>query len=294
MSESVDPVNVSFRSGSGDCAATLYRAARTPHRRDGPGVVMCNGFSLTRRDGLPLFAEHFAAAGFTALTFDFRHLGDSSGEPRYLVDNRLQEADLAAAVAFARTIDGVDPDRVAAWGFSQGGGVVVEVAARCRLAAAVALFPMVDGLAFAMGGKPAVGVRLMVSALRDRLGRRSVRVPVVGPPGAVAVLNQPAARAGLDDVLASDSLWSNEVCAAPFLRAGLFRPVRVAHRVGCPLMVCLADHDTVVPRDPIVRVAARAPLGRLYRYPLDHFDAFGHRGFDRVLADQIAFLSGPE
>jgi uncharacterized protein len=85
-------------------------------------VVMANGFSLTRRDGLPLYAERFAAAGLAVLTFDFRHLGDSSGEPRQLVDYRVQRPDFAAALAFARTLEGIDPSRIAAWASRWGAG----------------------------------------------------------------------------------------------------------------------------------------------------------------------------
>jgi hypothetical protein len=47
---------------------------------------MANGFSLTRDDGLPAFAERFAGIGVTAFAFDFRYLGASNGEPRQLID----------------------------------------------------------------------------------------------------------------------------------------------------------------------------------------------------------------
>lgn len=210
-----------------------------------------------------------------------------------LLDDRRQVVDLAAAVACARAIPGIDPERVAAWGFSQGGGIVIQVAANDReLAAAVAFFPMADGLAFALATSPSVGVRLMVAAVRDRFGQQPVRVPVIGPPGTVAVLTQPAAQTGLDHVLADDSLWRNEVCARPFLRTGRFRPVRLAHRVRCPLLVSLAEDDTLVPLKPIVRVAERAPHATLNRYPLDHFDAFVEgAGFDAVVDDHVEFLT---
>ncbi|MFE3442622.1 alpha/beta hydrolase [Nocardia sp. NPDC059180] len=293
MSMSVEHEELTFRSDDQECAATLYLPKqRTPEQRL-PCVVMCNGFSLTREDGLPLFAERFAAAGLAALTFDFRQLGGSSGEPRQFVDHRRQRTDLTAAVSFARTIDGIDSGRIAAWGFSTGGGLAVQVAAADRhLAAAVALFPMVDGLAFAAAAKPLMGARLMAYAVRDRLGRANVRVPVVGPPGTVAVFNQPAAKSGIERALTEDSLWRNEVCASTFLRAGFFRPVRAAHRVHCPLMVCVADNDSLVPIPPILRLAQRAPRATLHHYPLDHLDAFeAGEGFDSVVAEQIEFLT---
>ena len=75
---------MTFRSEGVDCAATVYRPDAQPGEAR-PCVVMANGFSLTRDDGLPAFAQRFAGVGITALTFDFRHLGGSGGEPRQLI-----------------------------------------------------------------------------------------------------------------------------------------------------------------------------------------------------------------
>jgi pimeloyl-ACP methyl ester carboxylesterase len=285
------PEELRFRSGE-ECAATLYRPRGTTDG-DVPCVVMANGFSLTRRDGLPLFAERFAAAGLAVLAFDFRHLGESSGEPRQLVDVRRQRADLVAAVAAARTLEGIDPRRIALWGFSLGGGLAIRVAADDgRLAAAVALCPLADGLAFAMASDPRATARLTAASVHEGIVRRPVRVPAVGPPGSFAVLNQPEVLPGFAAVRARDSLWRNEACAGPFVRAALFRPVRVAHRVGCPLMLCAGDDDTVVPQGPIVRAARRAPHGELHRFPIGHFDAFRvGEGFERVATEQERFLA---
>ena len=77
---------------------------------------------MRRRDGVHRFAEAFNAAGLVALTYDPRHLGDSDGEPRHLIDVRYQVEDLRAAVSHVRTMDGIDPSGVALWGYSLGGG----------------------------------------------------------------------------------------------------------------------------------------------------------------------------
>ena len=56
--------------------------------------------------------------------------------------------DWRAAVAYARTLEGVDERRIVLWGFSLGGGHAVETAAADpRIAATLALCPMLDGLA---------------------------------------------------------------------------------------------------------------------------------------------------
>ncbi len=279
-----------FRSGDADCAATLYRPGASA-AGPVPCIVMANGVSMTRRDGAPRFAERFAAAGFAALTFDYRHLGDSGGEPRQLIDLNRKRNDIAAAVAFARTLDGVDSNRVALWGFSLGGGLVLYTAASDgQLAAAVVLCPWVDGLAFQVAAGLRYNLRLAAAATSAQFGRRKMQMPVVGPPGRLALFTQAEAAPGFEAVRGGNSLWRNELCASPVQPAARFRPVRSAARVRCPLQVSLGTSDTMVPLRPIERVAARAPRAELHRYPVNHFGGLLD-GFDDVVRDQIDFLT---
>jgi uncharacterized protein len=281
---------VRFRSGDADCAATLYRPS-TSNGDTLPCVVLAAGVSQTRRDGFARFAERFADAGFAALNFDYRHLGDSEGEPRQLIDFKKQRADLTAAIAFARTLDGVDPERVAVWGFSFGGGHVVDAAARDdRLAAAIAMCPFADGLAFTLAGDVRNTIRLMGAAGRAVLTRRPIRLPLFGPPGALVVFTQPEAARAFEAVRGEGSLWRNEVLVLPSQPAARIRPVRAAPRVSCPLLVGLGSNDTMVPSRPIERTARRAPRGELLRYPGGHVDGFLDQ-FEQVVTEHIGFLN---
>ena len=70
----------SFTSQGVRCAATIYRSGGATGSM--PVVVMAHGVTLTRRDGIPAFARHFAAAGCSVVAFDYRHWGDSDGHPR--------------------------------------------------------------------------------------------------------------------------------------------------------------------------------------------------------------------
>ena len=70
----------------------------------------------------------FAEAGFAVLIFDYRYFGESEGRPRQLLLTRLQREDVQAAVRFARSQAGIDPNRIALWGTSLGGGHVFYVA----------------------------------------------------------------------------------------------------------------------------------------------------------------------
>src|SRR3954453_11795040 len=102
--------DVTFPSAGGACAAYLYRPEGAAG--DVPCVVMAHGFTATRDDGLPAYAEAFAAAGLAPLVFDYRHFGASGGEPRQLLDVRRQQDDYRAAVLFARELEGIDADRI--------------------------------------------------------------------------------------------------------------------------------------------------------------------------------------
>ncbi len=107
---------------------------------------MAHGFGAVRALRLPAYAERFAAEGYTVVTFDYRGFGDSHGTPRQVLDVSMQHADWTAALAFARTLDGVDPSKVVAWGTSFAGGHVISLAGRGEpLAAIIAQVPHVSG-----------------------------------------------------------------------------------------------------------------------------------------------------
>ncbi|MGB9302145.1 MAG: alpha/beta hydrolase, partial [Mycobacterium sp.] len=46
----------------------------------------------------------------------------------------------------------------------------------------------------------------------------------------------------------------------------------------------------VAPARTTLRYAAKAPRGEVKRYPEGHFDIYVDDAFERVVADQIAFL----
>ena len=279
-----------FRSDGVDCATRVFRPDASLGQAT-PCIVMANGFTLTRDDGLPRFAERFAGIGLTALAFDFRYLGASGGEPRQLVDPDLQLADFRAAVSFARGLEDVDGAAIAVWGFSGAGGHAVYTAARDpAIAAAVALCPVTDLIAFTLGMPPRNSLRLAIDALRNAAGRGPVHVPAVGRPGSYAVLAQPEALPGFKAICGEHSLWRNDFVPPSFLKAP-YRPVRVAHRVRCPLLVCLGERDHMAPRRAAERTVQRAPRGELRNYPIDHFGGFLGRDFAAVVADQVEFLA---
>ena len=90
---------------------------------------MSHGFSATRAMGLPWFAEQFAAAGYAVYLYDHRGLGESSGEPRNVVNPWVQTHDMWEVVEQLRSQPEVHPDRVALWGSSFSGGEAIVLGA---------------------------------------------------------------------------------------------------------------------------------------------------------------------
>ncbi|MEA2480186.1 MAG: uncharacterized protein QOJ07_2108 [Thermoleophilaceae bacterium] len=287
--------DVTFESGGIRCAAWLYRPGRDPGGR-APCVVLAHGFAGVREARLDAYAERFAAAGFAALVFDYRFFGASEGEPRQVLDIAAQLDDWRAAIAYARTLDGVDPDRIVAWGSSFSGGHVAAIAAEDeRLAAAISQGPFVDGIAVLKSMGPRNAARLTAAGLRDewaRLrGRAPVLAPAVGPPGTLAAMNSPDAEPGYRKLFPPGYAWRNEVAGRVFLRVGLYRPGTRSAAIGCPWLVCIQDDDVVTPPEPAIAACLRAPRGELRRYPGGHFDIYVGEGFERSSSDQVEFLA---
>ena len=283
-------VDVRIPSHGEELAAYLYR----PSGGDDPVpcVVMAHGFSATRDDGLPDYAEAFADAGFAVLLFDYRHFGASTGLPRQLLDIGRQQDDYRAAVQWARHAEGIDPDRIALWGSSFSGGHVLTVAAADpRIAAVIAQAPYTDSLPILRRMSVRNLVPAAVAALRDSagavLGREPVLMPAAGPPGSFAALTEPDALTGFQAIVGPESLWRNEVAARLMLTLPFFRPVRSAARLTMPVLLCVCDADTTTPPSSTITVGRRAPRAELRHYPYGHFAIYTD---PQVKIDQVDFL----
>ncbi|MCW2799830.1 MAG: alpha/beta hydrolase [Aeromicrobium sp.] len=284
--------DVSFRSGDDTCAAWLYRAQDA----DGltPCVVMAHGFSMTRHDGLETYAKALAGAGATVLIFDHRYLGDSGGEPRQHFRIKKQEQDYEAAVAYARSLDGVDPERIIVWGFSFSGGTAVNVAAKdARIAGVMLLCPFLDGAPRVLGTvrrTPLVAAGVMAQAIKDLAGSHTL-IPVTGPPGALAAMAFEGEAEGFAASAPTTSPWRNEISPGIFATVALHRPVRKASRLGMPVWVGLGERDITVSGKAIERLAAKAPRAELHRYDVDHFEPFYGADPAAIAADQAEWLT---
>jgi pimeloyl-ACP methyl ester carboxylesterase len=273
-----------FPSSGEQCAAWLY--APNTAEKHAPVIVMAHGLSGTRRDGLGPFAERFAEAGVAALVFDHRGFGDSGGEPDHFDPGRQLE-DWAAAIAFARSLPGIDPDRVATFGSSMGGGnALAAAAADRRIAAAISQVPFLDMVTQVHSSSPLVILKMLAAAIAGRHQR------AIGQPNEPAFINAPGGEEGWLHVVSigEDSRWRDRV-SSRWLLGRPFRPIRHARRLHCPWLVCVGEADRVARPGPAIRAAKRAPHGELRTYPgVDHFDIYDGPEHEQVVADEVRFL----
>jgi fermentation-respiration switch protein FrsA (DUF1100 family) len=292
--------DLTFQSSGTRCAAWLYRLAQNGGGLT-PCVVLAHGFSAVRDQRLDAYAERFVQAGLTALVFDYRYFGDSDGEPRQLLDIRRQLEDWRAAIAYARTLEGVDPARIAVWGSSFSGGHVMTLAAHDpSLAAAVSQVAFADGLSTLLSTLPSLAgigqaLRLTREGLRDQVaalrGRPPRMIAAAGPPGSKSVMNTPDAEPGFQAITPPGSTWRNEVAARIALHVGGYRPARQAGKIRCPILFCVAEDDDLTAPGSVLKAAKAAPRAEVKRYPIGHFDIYVGEWFERAVADQTDFLT---
>ena len=261
--------------------------------RGRPVVVMAHGFGATRDAGLTPFAERFAAAGADVVVFDYRGFGTSAGTPRQLVDHRRHREDYRAVVEQVRRLPGVDPERVVLWGSSYSGGHVVAVAADDpRIAAVVSQGAAMDGLAAVVQilsyAGPRQLLRLTAHALWGTVSRAH-SMPIVGAPGTLAAITSADGLAGYELIMGPT--FENRMPARGILPIMLNRPVASAERLRMPVLLVLAERDTIAPPAAVRKVAqrVRGPV-TVEAMDVGHFEIYAGAPFERSVSAQLAFL----
>jgi uncharacterized protein len=293
---------LSFDSGGVRCSAVHLpgEASGAFANDDGcrPCVVLAHGLGGTVDSGLLPYAQRFAAAGLDALAFDYRSFGLSDGRPRQVLSPARQLEDYAAAIACARSLEGVDPHRIVVWGSSYSGGHVVPVAVSDgRVAAVIAQVPNMDGMAAVLNVARYAGLghlaRLVLSGMRDVIGslrgHAPVMIPLVGAPGSVGAMTTADAEPGYRAIAGPS--WRNEIAARMVLGTAAYRPGLQADRLPCPMLVQIGDRDAIAPvkaaEDAAWRATGRAEVRT---YPIGHFEIYAGPPFERAIADQLHFL----
>lgn len=288
--------DVSFKVNGTTLSAWLYLPAKL--FGPAPCIIMGHGFGGTKDMLLESYAVRYQEAGFAVLIFDYRHFGESGGEPRQLLWIPYELEDWSAAIAYARGIKEIDPAKIALWGTSLSGGHVIVTAARDhRIACVVAQCPALDG--FAAGEKflERVGIRYLLRMVmhgqrdyfRSWFGLSPHKIPIVGKPGSIAGMTTPDAYDFFMKYAPANFI--NEVCARIMIRGDKYRPVKKAGSVRCPVLLQICEYDSIIPKS--AGEETEKQLGKYAQaiyYPIGHFDIYVGDNFEKAVSDQLEFF----
>lgn len=287
-------VRLTFRSGGERCVGRLYR----PDQPSNPPLVVLAGGPIGA-GGRPLapYAERLAAAGYAAFSFDFRHTGDSEGEPRNLVSPARQRTDWEAALAGLRGRGDVATDRTVLWGVGLAAEGALAVAADDpRISGVVAGTPILSGRAFLRERGLGFLAGGFLAGVRDRVLStvgRPYTVPVVaggadGDGGRFALVSTPGASRAYHDLAGDD--WENRTPARSFHALWRHTGDDERRRPTCPVLLVGGTRDDVAGIEAAEAAAASLPDATLVRLPAGHFDLYDGDGFDRCVRHGLAFL----
>ncbi len=255
------------------------------------GIVMCQGaIGASRFFGFPGIARRFAELGHVALIFDHRGFGDSEGE-RGRTFALEQVQDIRDAMSFLQAQPEVDPERIALFGTSIGGGSAVYASAidsRARWTISAVGFG--DGERMVRAGRDDTAWREFLAELeedrqqravtgrsrlipRSRIAKRDersleVRARVIG--------GGPDADTAVPDL----TLESAE-------RLMEFKPVSVAGMIAPrPVLFVSAEEDQVTPADGIEAMFAAAGEPKAYeRLPgITHYEVYEEPHVSRLIS----------
>jgi uncharacterized protein len=237
--------------------------AGTLHLPDGESratVLMVPGSGPTDRDNdvyFPAIRAGLLDRGIAAASFDKRGVGESTGDWRDTGPVE-QAADVAAQLACLRETPGVDPARLGLFGHSQGGWVVLEVAAAD------------EAVAFAITNS-GPGVTM---AEQERFATEAHMTAAGAPAEAVAgaLATQDAlmelVRGGADfetvqAAAGEDGHGPSNDAEIELVRQWLDHDPRPAlERLTCPLLAIFGEDDLVTPVEESIAAFRAARAGR--------------------------------
>ncbi len=246
--------DVTFLSEGMKCAGWLFVPEALPAGEKAPGIVLANGFSTIKEIYMKDYAERFAGAGFVVLAFDYRHFGESEGEPRNQLFPNDELQDVRNALSFLATQPEVEPTRLGAWGVSLGGGHVMYLAAfDRRLKAVVAQVPAINQFENFRTMLPPPAFAGLIKMLNDdrqeRYSSGEVRyLKLVAPAGEQALMPEEAYEFYMTAQSTVAPTWRNEITIESLEKFLEYDPCGPIHMVApTAVQMIVGEQDAIIP-----------------------------------------------
>ena len=265
-----------------------------------PCIVLSHGLGGTKDMALEKYALRFVEAGYAALTYDYRHYGESEGNPRQIYSATEQLDDLRAAIEYARNREGIDADKIILWGTSAGANYGIIIASEDKnIQAIIAQCGAFDHKEDSKLGLEKEGLgfylRLFVHAQRDkgrsRFGLSRHIIPTYGRPGSFAFLRGAGVYEGVEHLAKDSKYFSNDICAAFMVTPHAPNSLLLAKNVQCQTLILVCENDGIVsPKSHLKLVEILGEKAEVKLYPIGHFDIYFDQDFEKAVGDQITFI----
>jgi len=289
-------IPIEFKSGGLRCRGLKYVPGGMAPNEKRPCIVLAHGFSAVKEMYFTDYAAAFARAGFVAIVFDYRYLGESEGEPRGQIFPWEQIEDFRNAISFAQLQPEVKADKIGVFGSSYSGGHVICLGALDRRVKVVACqVPLVDGWTNFQAIVPrAAGAGLLKYLEAERIERYKTGkvsyLPVVAPDNN-AVLNTSDSHKWFTETHKSKApRWENRVTVESIEKFIEYSPAVYMGRISpTPFLMMVAENDVLTPTDVAINAfeSVREPK-KLVILPGGHFDAYVN-GFAQSSGNAIAW-----
>ncbi len=279
--------SVQFYSESVPLAGVLFLPENSPSNRPGPGIVICHGFTAVKEVLLPDIARRVAQAGYVVLTFDYRFLGASGGEPRRQIIPLRQIEDIRNAVTFMQQQPEVVPDRIGLLGVSLGGANVSYAAGvEERVKATVSVCGIGDCGRWTRDACHFWEWQALLQRLADNR-RKRVLTGQEQYVQANEIVPEPASTTALfAQILDQYPQWSREITLTSGEALIAYRPESVVHQISPRAILWLhgdADERVSVEESQSMYEKAGEPKKIVILPGLGHSDIISGPGLDQSL-----------
>ena len=273
--------NVKFQSQGLNCAGWLFVPEKLPESQNAPALVMAHGLGAVKEQGLEPFAKQFCQAGFVTLVFDYRHFGDSEGEPRCQHFPLEMAEDYKNAITWLSIQPGVDPERIGIWGTSYSGGLVAHVGTvDPRVKAVVSQVPSMITPADRQAMNPKKWAQAGELLARDRVERYTTGkvnyLKVVAADGVPCVLPGEESYSNYTKYGDHAPNFQNQITLESLEKMREFNPVdSIQMMLPTALLVLPAENDSLLPFGAVKAAFDRAAKPKkMIPMPIGHYDVY--------------------
>ncbi len=289
--------NVGFYSDGLKIAGVLFEPDNAGDRTC-PGIIMCQGMvGVKEYFWFPYIARRFVELGYVALIWDYRGVGESEGQPGRLYPQEQAE-DIRSALTYLELHPKVDPERLALFGMSFGGGMVPYVAGiDVRVKCSVSVVGWGDGKQWMRNLRQQwQWLELLDRIEQDRRSRVQTGKSELLAPGEILVGDPYAneARQKLTKEVPGMATYQGTAYSLATAEKLLeFKPLEVVDLISPRAILYIgAEQDTVTPADGVIEMYEKTKdPKKLWMIPgIGHYGVYEKTCLDEIMAATYDWL----